>query len=69
MKKPVTLKEQPGCDLENSHQPNVVLALLDPQIQVAKSLDFSLVEQHYLKAREAFRDLLQDSRLALSLGL
>lgn len=54
---------------EARNYPNVVLALLDPQIQVAKSLDFSLVEQHYLQAREAFRDLLQDTRLALSLGL
>jgi hypothetical protein len=54
---------------EARNYPNVVLALLDPQIQVAKSLDFSLVEQHYLQAREAFSDLLQDARLALSLGL
>jgi hypothetical protein len=54
---------------EARNYPNVVLALLDPQIQVAKSLDFSLVEQHYLEAREAFSDLLQDARLVLSLGL
>lgn len=54
---------------EARNYPNVVLALLDPQIQVAKSLDFSLVEQHYLQARETFRDLLQDTRFALSLGL
>jgi hypothetical protein len=48
--------------------PNVALVLLDPQIRVANALDLSLVERHYLRAREAFREILQDSRLALALA-
>jgi hypothetical protein len=49
--------------------PNVALALLDPQIKVTNTLDLTLVERHYLQAREAFSDILQNARLALSLGL
>jgi hypothetical protein len=48
---------------------NVALALLDPQIKVSNVLDLSLVESHYLQAKEAFADALQNARLALLLGL
>jgi Patatin-like phospholipase len=48
---------------------NVALALLDPQIEVSNVLDLSLVESHYLQAKEAFADALQNARLALLLGL
>jgi hypothetical protein len=53
---------------EARNYPNVVLVLLDPQIKVTNVLDLSLVETHYLQAREAFADALQNARLALSLG-
>jgi len=54
---------------EARNYPNVVLLLLDPQIEVPNVLDLSLLERHYLQAREAFSDILQNARLALSLGL
>ena len=47
----------------------MALALLDPQIKVSNVLDLSLVESHYLQAKEAFSDALQNARLALLLGL
>ena len=47
---------------------NVALALLDPQIRVSNVLDLSLVERHYLQAKEAFSDALQNARIALLLG-
>ena len=47
---------------------NVALALLDPQIIVSNVLDLSLVERHYLQAKEAFSDALQNARIALLLG-
>jgi hypothetical protein len=53
---------------EARNYPNVVLALLDPQIKVSNVLDLSLVECHYLHAKEAFSDALQNARLALLLG-
>jgi predicted acylesterase/phospholipase RssA len=54
---------------EARNYPNVILVLLDPQIEVPNVLDFSLLERHYLQAREAFTDALQNAHLALSLGL
>jgi hypothetical protein len=54
---------------EARNYPNVVLVLLDPQIEVPNVLNLSLLERHYLQAREAFTDNLQNARLALSLGL
>ena len=54
---------------EARNYPNVVLVLLDPQIEVTNVLDLSLLERHYLQAREAFSDTLQNARLALSLGI
>jgi Patatin-like phospholipase len=54
---------------EARNYPNVILVLLDPQIEVPNVLNLSLLESHYLQAREAFSDTLQNARLALSLGL
>lgn len=53
---------------EARNYPNVALALLDPQIKVSNVLDLSLVESHYLQAKEVFSDALQNARLALLLG-
>jgi len=53
---------------EARNYPNVALALLDPQIKVSNVLDLSLVESHYLQAKEVFSNALQNARLALLLG-
>ncbi len=53
---------------EARNYPKVALALLDPQIKVSNVLDLSLVESHYLQAKEVFSDALQNARLALLLG-
>jgi hypothetical protein len=38
---------------EARNYPNVVLVLLDPQIEVPNALNLSLLERHYLQARDS----------------
>jgi len=48
---------------------NVVLLLLNPHIEGIGLFDFDKVHLSYLHARAAFKDLLENSRIALTFGL
>ncbi len=48
---------------------NVVLLLLNPHIEGIGLFDFDKVQLSYLQARAAFKDLLENSRIALTFGL
>jgi hypothetical protein len=48
---------------------NVILMLLDPHIDDPSGFDFASTDRYYLHAREAFKDMLQNAKLALSFGL
>ena len=58
-----------GYQLAEAHgHKNVTLMIVNPHIDDPALFEFSRLERNYLHARETFKDMLQNAKLALSFG-